>query len=370
MGPEAGAESRAAPGNGFPLARTGEPVRLANPPPRVRMSLVTLCNSVSFEAEATSSMLDAALARGIVLEHSCRTGRCGSCRARVLEGATTALRAPVALTDDEQRQGWVLTCTQAATSDVRLDIADLGPLARIETRICPARIDTLERLADDVLRVRLRLPPASPLRFVPGQSIELTAPAGARRSYSIASPASASDRIELQVRRVDRGVLSAWWFGQAKAGDLVRFKGPRGTFFLRPVAGRDLVFLATGTGIAPILSMLSQLAEAPAGERPNSVALYWGGRRPEDLYLDPAPLLPGLRHVPVLSRADVAWTGARGHVQDVLLQDVAQGIAPPLAGASVYACGSAAMIHGARERLADAGLPAAQFHFDAFVSSD
>jgi len=334
------------------------------------MSVVTLSNGTQFAAESGTSLLDAALAAGVVLEHSCRTGRCGSCKARLTQGRAAPLRAAVSLTDDEAAHGWVLTCAHEALSDVALDIEDLGALAHIETRICPARIDSLDKLADDVLRVRLRLPPRSPFRFLAGQYLDVSSPAGVKRSYSVASAASAPDNVELQIRRVDGGALSAYWFEQAKVNDLLRFNGPRGTFFLRPVAGQDVVFLATGTGIAPILSMLAQLAQAPADERPRSVSLYWGGRHREDHYLDPAGRLEGLRYVPVCSRGDIHWHGARGHVQDVLLHEIAHGQAPALSNAAVYACGSEAMIHGARALLRDAGLAAGRFHFDAFVSSD
>ena len=333
------------------------------------MSQVTLANGKAFAAEPGMTILDAALAQGVVLEHGCRTGRCGSCKTRVAHGTTAPLRAPQSLTDAEAADGWVLTCTSQALTDVQLDTEDLGPLARYPSRVTPSRIDVLERLADDVVRVVLRLPPASPLRFLAGQHIDVTSPAGDRRSYSIASPATTPGRVELHVRRVDGGRFSDYWFGAAQANELLRFDGPRGSFFLRPAAGLDVVFLATGTGIAPILSMLAQLALEPDAQ-PRSVTLYWGGRQVQDHYLDPAATLPGLRYVPVVSRGGDAWPGARGHVQDVLLADVALGRAPALAGAEVYACGSERMIDDARRVLADAGLPPRRFHFDAFVGSD
>ena len=334
------------------------------------MPSVTLSNGACFEAERGASVLDAALAKGLVLEHSCRTGRCGSCKARVTRGSTASLRAPVALSEGEAKHGWILTCTDEATSDLHLDIEDLGALAGIETRVTPARIDAIERLADDVVRVQLRLPPRSPFKFLAGQYLDVTSPTGVKRSYSIASAAASPERVELQIRRVDGGQLSAYWFDQAKVNDLLRFNGPRGTFFLRPTAGVELVFLATGTGIAPILSMLKQLSTTPLAEQPRSVSLYWGGRHREDHYLDPTAALPGLRYVPVLSRGDAQYAGARGHVQDVLVHDVAHGRAPALSNAVVYACGSEIMIHGARRLLEDNGLPGKSFHFDAFVSSN
>ena len=161
--------------------------------------------------------------------------------------------------------------------------------------------------------------------------------------------------------------MSAWWFGQAKANDLVRLRGPLGTCFLRETAGLDLVFLATGTGLAPIRSMLGQLAAlTDPMQWPRSVSLYWGHRVAADLYVDPLAGLGDLdvAYVPVRSRPDASWTGARGHVQDVLL-----GLRPDLGNTAVYACGSDAMIHGARDALLRAGLPERRFHSDAFVCS-
>jgi len=265
------------------------------------MSQVTLANGTAFPTAPGATILDAALAQGIVLEHGCRTGRCGSCKARVLQGRTAPLRAPLSLTEAEAAEGWVLTCTDEALTDLRLDVEDLGPLADYPPRVTPSRIDVLERLADDVLRVVLRLPPASPFGFLAGQHVDVTSPTGARRSYSIASAAAAPGKVELHVRRVDGGRFSDYLFGAARANDLLRFDGPRGSFVLRPVAGLDVVFLATGTGIAPILSMLAQLA-AMSDARPRSVSLYWGGRQVQDHYLDPSGALSGLRYVPIMSR--------------------------------------------------------------------
>jgi CDP-4-dehydro-6-deoxyglucose reductase, E3 len=335
-----------------------------------RMPVVTLSNHTCFDSEPGTSVLDAALARGVVLEHSCRTGRCGSCKARVVHGKSTMLRDATSLTTDESDRGWILTCVSEALTDLQLDIEDLGALAGLQARVTPARIERLTLLTPDVMEIELRLPPRASFEFLAGQYVDVTGPTGIRRSYSIASSSAQNQSIRLQIRRMEGGALSAYWFEQAKINDLLRFNGPRGTFYLRPSAGLDLVFLATGTGIAPICSMLAQLAAAPAEEQPRSVTLYWGGRHGEDLYTDPSTLLPSLRYVAVLSRGDVGWHGASGHVQDVLAHEVAHGRAPALAGCAVYACGSERMIHGSRRLLTDLGLPGRRFYSDAFVSSN
>nr|WP_259372763.1 2Fe-2S iron-sulfur cluster-binding protein [Schlegelella koreensis] len=322
-----------------------------------------MANRKQFEAKPGVTLLDAAGTAGLVLEHSCRTGRCGTCKARVRSGSTALVKRNDCLGPEERRAGWVLTCATAALSDVELEIVDLGIFEPFPVRTLPCRIDALERPADGVMQVTLRLPREVRLQYLPGQSIDVIR-AGIKRSYSIANAPQPDARLELHVREIDAGVLSAYWFGHARVGDLLHLEGPRGTFFLRDVAGRDLVVLVTGTGIAPLKAMLSQLAAEPGEAQPRSIALYWGARRPADLYADPRAFHPALRYVPVLSRADAGWHGERGHVHEALLRD---GVDP--ACAVVYACGSRQMVDAARAALAAVGLASPCFVADAFVPS-
>lgn len=324
----------------------------------------SLSSGKTFDAPPDVSLLDAAQASGLVLEHSCRSGRCGSCRAEVRAGSVVPIKPDLSLSDSERAQGWVLTCASAAASDVALDIDDLGLPADIIVRTLPCRIASLERLAPDVMNVELRLPPNTDFRYLPGQYIDLIASGGVRRSYSLANVRSAAGNLELHIRQVPGGALSHYWFEQARTGDLLRFEGPRGTFFLRDIEGLDVIFLATGTGIAPVKAMLMQLAQGTDASRPRSMRLLWGGRREADLYWKPEDLNPSVHYTPVLSRPEPGWTAASGHVQDVLLRS-----SPKLEHAMVYACGSSAMIDSARSALMAAGLPAGRFLSDAFVSS-
>lgn len=328
------------------------------------MSVVTLANGRSFPA-AQGTVLDAALAHGLTLAYSCRTGRCGSCKVRVLEGRSAPVLDETSLTAAEIADGWILTCAREAKGDLSLDAEDLSELAGLDPKTFPCRIYMLEKVAPDVFRVRLRLPPNAGFAFRAGQYLDVSGPGGVKRSYSIASAMSEPGKLELHVRQVEGGAMSRYWFEDAKPNDLLRFRGPLGTFFLRDVAGLDLIFLATGTGYAPVHSMLAQVEGLPPDRRPRSTSLYWGGRHPRDLYADPTLQHADLRFVPVVSRANGDWDGATGHVQDVLLQGC-----PSLADAAVYACGSDAMIHSARPALLAAGLNPRRFHSDAFVSSN
>lgn len=326
------------------------------------MSIVTLSNGKTFESRDGESLLDAALRAGITLPYSCRTGRCGSCKGSVRSGHTVALHHEMDLSDAERSAGAILTCVRSATCDVNLAIEDMGDAKLAPARTWPCRIQSIERPAPDVVRVMLRLAPTSEFSFLAGQYVDVIGHGGLRRSYSVAGAIAAGKQIELHIRQVPGGAMSEYWFASARPNDLLRLHGPLGTFFVRETEGLDLVFLATGTGIAPVKAMLEDLALRE--RQPRSITVYWGGRVPSDLYWTPRLDATTHRYVPVLSRAADDWVGMRGHVQQVLLED---GFA---AGSTVvYACGSEAMIHGAKAQLLDAGLPAHNFHADTFVSS-
>ena len=328
------------------------------------MPTIILANGKQFPAEASETMLDAALRAGIVLEHSCKTGRCGSCKTQLHGGSSIPLVDEIGLSQAEREAGWILTCARTATSDVQLDVEDLGDIQIYPAKTLPCRIQSLERLSQDVLRVILRLPPNQVLDYHPGQYIDVIGKDGLRRSYSAANAPTIDKSIELHIRQVPGGAMSRYWFEEARINDLLRLNGPLGTFFLRDIAGLDLVLLATGTGIAPIKAMLEGLATEPLERLPRSISVYWGGRAPQDLYWNLAEAGLALRYIPVLSRGDASWAGARGHVQQAVLQS-----GTTLEQAIVYACGSLVMIDSARAQLVAAGLNSCRFYSDAFVSS-
>lgn len=329
------------------------------------MSVVTLNNGRSFTADASTSLLDAARSAGIVLEYSCRTGRCGICKASVESGETALLRSEdEGLSADEVERSLILTCCRAAVGDVALDVEPLDRLADMTVRTMPARIVSIERLAPYIVRVVLRTPPASPLRFLPGQYVDVLAE-GVRRSYSLANAPRADNQLELIVKSCPGGALSGYWFERARANDLVRIEGPFGTFFLRDASPTHLLFLATGTGIAPVKALLEELAEDPLRAARHRIDVYWGNRESESFCWDPVALGLDIGFHHLLSGKDAAWGGRRGYVQDAVL---AQQI--DMADAAVYACGSSAMIAAARDAMLARGLPAKRFFSDAFVSSN
>ncbi len=325
---------------------------------------VTLANETQFEVNQGQTILEAARAQSVALEYSCRTGRCGVCKAKVASGETEAIKPEESLTDTERSENLILTCCRSAVTNLELAIEDLGELGNIQTKTVPCRIDDITKLAPDVVEVVLRTPPASKIEYLPGQYVDMIGKEGLRRSYSIANARREDGKLTLQIRKVENGEMSHYWFNEAKPNDLLRLEGPLGTFCLRKTQASRLVFLATGTGIAPVKAMLEQLASFPELNTYSQIDVYWGGRTEEDLYWEPDFPALNLHYTPVLSRSP-EWAGAKGYIQQALLTSDIN-----LQDTVVYACGSEAMINNAHAELTAAGLAENQFHSDAFVSSN
>jgi CDP-4-dehydro-6-deoxyglucose reductase len=324
---------------------------------------VKLANSRVFDCLEGLTILDSGRKQGVVLEHSCRTGRCGICKVQVICGDTSVETPEHSLSEIESNEGYILTCCRSAITDVELEASDLGRLSYLQVQTLPARIDSLTKLTEDVLEVVLRTPPTSQLAFLPGQYIDVIGPGGIRRSYSVANAPRGDGLITLHIRKVLGGEMSGYWFGSAQQNDLLRFEGPLGTFCLRETAASRLVLLATGTGIAPVKAILEELQVDAKSCQFEHIYLYWGGRYSSDLYWQPEAVGLPLEYAPVLSR-EPSWSGKKGYVQDAVLSD---GL--PLANAVVYACGSEEMIHDAKDSLLQAGLSVGNFYSDAFVQS-
>ncbi|WP_230782389.1 FAD-binding oxidoreductase [Sphingomonas sp. Leaf37] len=329
------------------------------------MPIVTLNTGRSFAAEPTVSILDAARAAGVALEYSCRTGRCGICKAPALSGDTVPLRSEAeSLSDAEIAQGLILTCCRGAVSNVVLDVEPLERLAGLKIRTIPSRIVSLELLAPKIMRVVLKTPPTSRLAFIPGQYIDVIVE-GVRRSYSLANAPREDGLLELVIKYYSGGHLSAYWFGRAKENDLIRIEGPLGTFFFRDDVPQNITFLATGTGIAPVKALLEELATDPSRAARHHIRVFWGNREQESFCWDPVALRLDIGFHHLLSGPGRDWDGKRGYVQQAAIDDGFDA-----ENTIVYACGSSSMIASSRDLLVSKGLPTRRFFSDAFVISN
>jgi CDP-4-dehydro-6-deoxyglucose reductase len=322
----------------------------------------------TFSAEPRQPILVAGLAAGIKMPYGCRIGTCRSCRGRVLSGEVDLGDAhPAYLPQHQRDEGYALLCQATACSDIVIELEELPLLA--VPQVVPSIVKRMRRAAPDVAILGLRLPLHQNLQFEAGQYVDFLLPDGLRRSYSIANPPSAAGVIDLEfhIRHLPGGIFTDRLFSDLKEREKIQFEAPLGTFLLRE-SDKPALFVASGTGYAPIRSiLLKELAKS----RDRKLVLYWGGRTLKDLYmLEEARELArnhaNFTFVPVLSAAldEDRWEAATGFVHRAVMADF-----PDLSGWQVYACGAPLMVDAAREDfVAQCHLPETEFFADAFLS--
>ena len=322
-----------------------------------------------FEVLPGETVLEAARRAGLALPYSCLAGVCGSCKATLIDGACTYPRnPPSALNAAEQMRHQVLLCQAVPTGDITIAAREVASVADIPRRRFRVRVAEKALLGHDVARLRLATAPGERLRRLAGQYLDVLLDGGRRRAFSIANapPESAprdGDAIELHVRRVAGGGFTGAVFDTLRVGDELDVEGPLGTFVPREDSERPLLFMAGGTGFAPIKALIEHFL-ALGARRP--IALYWGARSAADLYLRELPErwardVAAFRFVPVLSDIEPGDATRSGPVHEILLEDQ-----PDLSAFDVYMSGPPAMIDAGRRAFADAGLPEERLYYDSF----
>lgn len=325
----------------------------------------------SFTANPDEALLAAAIRQGIGLPYGCKDGACGSCKCKKLEG--TVVHGPhqsKALSPDEAEQGFILTCCGVAHSDVLIESRQVTDESAFPVKKMPVRVNSLVKASPDVMNLRLQLPASDVFKYHAGQYVEFMLQGGVRRAYSMANAPhtqAESPGVELHVRHMPGGKFTDQVFGAMKEKDILRIEGPFGSFYLREDSNKPMILLASGTGFAPIKAIIEHL-QFKGIMRP--AVLYWGGRRPADLYMHDWVMekladMPNLRYVPVVSDAlpEDSWSGRTGFVHLAVLQDF-----PELAAYQVYACGAPIVVNSAQAAYISAGLPAEEFYADSFVT--
>lgn len=327
-----------------------------------------------FAVEPDETVLEAGLRQGVVLAYGCKNGACGSCKSKVVEGTVhQGSHQPSALKPEEAGRGFALLCCAQAVTDLSIEARVITAVGDIPVCKMPCRVASIERVVPDVVVVRLQLPANERLQYLAGQYVELILKDGTRRSYSMAGAPHTADQLELHVRHIPGGKFTDPLFGAVqpavKERDILRFEGPMGTFFLREDSVKPIVLVASGTGFAPIKAIVEH-ARHKGITRP--MTLYWGGRRPQDLYMHAlcerwATEMPHFCYVPVVSDAlpEDAWSGQGGFVHRAVMTDF-----PDLSAFQVYACGAPIVVDSAQaDFTAHCGLPADEFFADAFTTA-
>lgn len=334
-------------------------------------SCTVLPSERTFTISSDQSILTAAISQGIPLPYGCKDGACGSCKCKKISGEITHLdHSANALNEAERHDGWILTCRAIPATDIALDCKQVGSVDAWPVKKMPARVSRLERLTSDVMRVFLQLPANDQFNWHAGQYIDVLLRDGSRRSYSMANlPQTTNNGIELHIRHMPGGLFTDQVFGTMKERDILRLEGPFGSFYLRTDSDSPIILLASGTGMAPIKAILEKML-AEQIQRPTHI--YWGARRPHDLYLHDwlqsiSESHAHIRYTPVVSEAQEQdiWDGRTGLVHQAVQHDY-----PDLSHHQVYACGAPVMVDAARRDFCElAQLSSSAFYADSFTSA-
>jgi len=303
-------------------------------------------------AVSGETILQSALREGYSLPYGCRNGSCGVCKGRILSGRVDYGHSnEETLTEVEKQSGMALFCCATPLSDLTIECHEIGAIKDIEIKTLPSRVEKLERVAPDVMIISLKLPANQRLRFLAGQYIDILLKDGKRRSFSLANAPHDDDVLQLHARNYPGGVFAEHVFTKMKVKDILRFEGPLGSFFLRDTPDNvPIIFLASGTGFAPIKSILEHVFYQEAGKNyERTMTLYWGVRTKADLYMVDLADQWQRQHrhfkfIPVLSDElpEDNWSGRTGFVHEAVMQDFSS-----LEHHHVYACGSPVMVKAA-----------------------
>jgi CDP-4-dehydro-6-deoxyglucose reductase len=320
----------------------------------------------SFCVEPGKTILEAAMHAGINLAYGCRNAVCGSCKGTLIGGSIDyGEYEPLGLTEDERSQGMVLFCQARPISDVRIKARIINSPEHIPIKNIPTRVAGKEQLSHDVIRLLLKPPGATRLQFLAGQYIDILLPDGQRRSFSIANSPHDDELIELHIRQVEDGEFTAYLFTQLREKDILRIEGPFGQFYLRDYITTPIIFMAGGTGFAPIKGIIEYAMQEGIKQ---SMYFYWGARSRQDLYMEELAkqwtLHDNFYYIPVLSDAlaEDQWQGRQGMVHDAIVQDFAS-----LDHYAVYTAGPPLMVKAGWEAFSKLGLPEGRFYSDAFT---
>ena len=323
-----------------------------------------------FQPKPEESVLQGALNNGFGLPYGCRNGACGSCKGKILAGEVDYGKySPAVLSDAEKAQGMALFCCAKPLTDLVIECDKVRDLGDIPIRIAPSRVQKLDKVTDDVMIVQLKLPASEHLQFLAGQYLDIMLKGGERRSFSMANAPHDNEFVQLHIRHVPGGSFTEHVFTKMKERDILRIELPLGSFYLREDSDKPIVFVASGTGFAPIKSIIEHAFMKGITRK---MVLYWGARRPKDIYMDALAKQWAAEHdnfsyVPVMSEATAedAWGGRTGFVHQAVMADF-----PDLSAHQVYACGVPIMVDSAkRDFTGKCKLPEEEFFADSFSTA-
>ncbi len=333
-------------------------------------SVKLLPSNHSFNVEKGESILAAALRQGISLPYGCRSGNCGTCKSHLLEGEIHYERENLCLLEEEKQNNIALLCQARADSNLVIEAQVIPDNEEVLIKKMPCRVISKKMLCHDVISLRLKVPTFEKFAYLAGQYIDILLPDGRRRSFSIANAPHTGDALELHIRVVEGGEFTNHLLNDIEEKTILRIEGPHGQFYLHEESRNDIIFMAGGTGFAPIKSII-EYAVTHNIER--QMYLYWGARSQEDLYMHNLATMWAndfsyIHYIPVLSDPQEGDSKdiRTGYIHDAIIMDFPDG----LAKYDLYASGPPAMIEAGRVVFELHHLPPEQYFSDAFEFQD
>jgi CDP-4-dehydro-6-deoxyglucose reductase len=318
-------------------------------------------NKVIDEINPEKSILENLKISGYTVSHSCLNGRCLECKIKVTAGTYYMPNNQEGLTSEEIAHGYCLSCITKPKSDLIVEEITFIEGVLPEVSIIPSKISELQFLTDEVARIILRTPTNSKLEFLAGQYINLIFK-NIKRSYSLASSPS-KNKLELIVKKYPNGKFSEYLFNEAKVNDLIRIEGPYGTYIL-PLKLKDrILFISTGTGIAPNISILNFILENGL-VMPENITFIHGQRFVKDHVYALEQTFPKIKILKAISREKKIGF-FNGYVQNIITE-----LNLDLVNTQVFACGNPNMIIETKSMLKELGLDASNFKSEIFISSN
>lgn len=326
------------------------------------MELLVQPNDIRLSIQSGQNLLDVLKDNAIPISYSCMSGRCGTCRCKVIKGAVQH-SGPEAGRPQLEAEPYVLACQSVLTESCTIEIPDMDEVVTHPAKIIKGTVVAIEELTHDIRRVRVR--PAKPLEFSPGQYATLQFTPDHIRPYSWAG-LPGDEEMEFQIRQVPGGRVTEYVFTKLAVGDAIRVSGPLGTAYLRKKHEGPILCVGGGTGIAPVLSIVRGAIDA--GMK-NPVHLYFGVRSQEDLYDAERLTKLAAEHGSMKVNIVVATGPVENAQQSGLVTDAIKNDFPNLKGFCAYFCGAPAMVEALNSLAKELGMDASKIHADAFYPS-
>ena len=326
------------------------------------MELVVQPNNLRLNIHSGQNLLDVLRDNAVPISYSCMSGRCGTCRCKVIDGELRYSGSQTGRPTTDQ-DSYVLACQSVVTQSCAIEIPDMDEVVVHPAKIIKGTVTVLEALTHDIRRVRIK--PAKPMAFSPGQYATLQFTPDHIRPYSWAGLPD-DDEMEFQIRQVPGGRVTDYVFSALKVGDAVRISGPLGTAYLRQKHLGPMLCVGGGTGIAPIVSIVRG---AMAAQMRNPVHVYFGVRSQEDSYDLERLRQIAQAHGNMQLHVVVATGPVSNGLRSGLVTDAIQNDLPRLNDFVGYFCGAPAMVEALNTVAQSLGMPLEKIHADAFYPS-